>query len=464
TRMPQARIDAAALARVDAQLLDRFGALGAAGSLHRELPAPLPRAACDLEAAEVRLLAPAPLQVYRLGSAGWQREALADPAPLRMGLGLPPPPRVALLAPLPGQGAAPRLQVRLRAAAVCDADHHPAVGFGGAHGRWVWQGHETRAVSFPAAALEQATQPLGPGTAIAEETSPALYRLDLEVCGLRDAGDALGAQQWPVWVWPSTQWWLELRRTAADAQTVAPEGAAPQRARTRCSVEADGRPQDSGPLDRAFAEGLDARSAAALQALAGAWAEVDGLEHATLEGQLGLLIGDAALTWGWQPGAQGLASRAVLGVGGRLRLQAAQIALVFSGELNLHGVPARVTLRIEGAAPLEQTLAREDDVAPLYAAVLPLRTRFRFPVVATVEPVASDAGTLLQAAGAATGALVGEAGLRPCTTGGSGWEWFASLRLEAVTLPLALSDPLLGQSEANPTLLPARPLLDWSVA
>jgi hypothetical protein len=53
--------------------------------------------------------------------------------------------------------------------------------------------------------------------------------------------------------------------------------------------------------------------------------------------------------------------------------------------------------------------------------------------------------------------------LRPCTTGGSGWEWFATLRLEAVTLPLALTDPLLGQSWANPTLLSARPLLDWSV-
>jgi hypothetical protein len=70
---------------------------------------------------------------------------------------------------------------------------------------------------------------------------------------------------------------------------------------------------------------------------------------------------------------------------------------------------------------------------------------------------------LLQAAGPCAGALVGDAGLRPCTSGGSGWEWFAALRLEPVSLPLEWVDPLLGSQTLTQTLLPARALLDWKL-
>jgi hypothetical protein len=462
-RLPQARIDATSLARVDAALLDRFADLGSAGALRRPPPAPLPRAACDLEAVELRSMAPQPLQVYRAGADGWQREPLPETPPLRAALALPRPTRVALLAPAAGSSDAPtRLQVRLRAAATCDADHHPAVGFGGAHGRWSWRGHETRAVSFPVATLEQVTQPRGPGAAIAEETSPALYRLDLETCGLRDDGDAFGPQQWPVFVWPSTQWWVELRRGATDAQTVAAHGAPPAVARTRVRVEADGRPQDSEPIERAFRDGLDARCSAALQALAGDWAEIEGIEHPTLQGRLGLLLGDAAASWGWVPGATGLASPALMRVLVRLRQLAALVELVFGGELQVGGAAARITLRADATVPLEQTLQRETDVAPLFTSMQPLLARFRCPLNVVVEPLAADGGVLLQAAGPTTGALVGEAGLRPCTSGGSGWEWFAGLRVEAVSMPLALQDPVLGDTRIDVALLAARMLVDWS--
>ena len=60
-----------------------------------------------------------------------------------------------------------------------------------------------------------------------------------------------------------------------------------------------------------------------------------------------------------------------------------------------------------------------------------------------------------------SGALVGEAGLRPRTTGGSGWEWFASLRIEPVAVPLTLTDPLLGSLSRSLPLLPALTLLNW---
>ena len=62
-----------------------------------------------------------------------------------------------------------------------------------------------------------------------------------------------------------------------------------------------------------------------------------------------------------------------------------------------------------------------------------------------------------------TGALVGEAGLRPRTTGGSGWEWFAALRIEPVSVPLALTDPLLGSLHQTLPVLPALTLLNWNL-
>jgi len=78
-----------------------------------------------------------------------------------------------------------------------------------------------------------------------------------------------------------------------------------------------------------------------------------------------------------------------------------------------------------------------------------------------VAALATPGGRLLQALGPATGALVGEAGLRPCTTGRSGWEWFAGLRLEPVAVTLGGHDPLLGWQQQALPLLPALSLVDW---
>jgi hypothetical protein len=96
--------------------------------------------------------------------------------------------------------------------------------------------------------------------------------------------------------------------------------------------------------------------------------------------------------------------------------------------------------------------------------VLPLvQTRFSLPLQAELTPLAHSTAAILQAAGPVTGALVGEAGLRPRTRGGSGLEWFASLRLQAVQLPVLTLDPLLGQHHHSLPLLPAMVLLDWSL-
>ena len=88
-------------------------------------------------------------------------------------------------------------------------------------------------------------------TAIGEETSPDIFKFELQTCGLRDQGDAIGSPATQLWVWPAAQWWLEIDRKAADPQPVPATQPPLLRARTRCSVECDGRPQDALPLQHA---------------------------------------------------------------------------------------------------------------------------------------------------------------------------------------------------------------------
>ncbi|MDP1532316.1 MAG: hypothetical protein Q8L92_01920, partial [Rubrivivax sp.] len=277
-RLPDTRIDAAALTAADARVLDTFGPLGRQGAMLEPVPIPLPRAACDLEAAELRLLDEGWHQEYRLIAGDeWQRQAVPLPVAVRIDASRPAPKLLGLLSHQQGQGPQARLQARLRAHAVCSGDLHPAVDFAGSHGLWLWAGHETRAISWAVATLEQPEPAAGPGTAIGEETSPDIHRLSFEVCGLRNEGEPLGSLQMPVWAWPAAQWWIEVQRKPAEAQTLLPGQRDWQRGASRCRVERDGTPQDSAPLRQQFEEGLDSAVAAGLRELAQAWQQVPGL-------------------------------------------------------------------------------------------------------------------------------------------------------------------------------------------
>lgn len=460
-RLPDTRITAQALADADARLVDRFGAMGVHGALHPAEPAPVPLHACDLEAVELRLLEPAVAQHYVLQGTQWQRVDLPSAAPVRVDAAHPVPRLVGVLSQPPGVQPQTRLQLRARAHAVCNGDVHPALDFCGTHGQWSWVGHETRAVSWPVTTLAPPVPAAGPGMAIAEETSPDIFKLDLRVCGLRDEGEAIGALGTQVWVWPAAQWWLELQRTAAPAQAVAPQTPVPVRGSTRCRLECDGQAQETAPLRSAFDEGLCAATAQALQALLRAWAAVPGLEATQLEGALALLAGRAAFTWGWHLGAGGLDGRALLRLQGDIDMQACLADLHLQADLAMHGARGRLTLRCVAAAPLRASLRRETAEPPLLPVMQAARLAFRLPFEADLVPLAADSAALLQAAGPCAGALVGEAGLRPRTSGGSGWEWFATLRVEAVSLPVAVLDPLLGRVTQTLALLPAQVLLDW---
>jgi hypothetical protein len=463
-KMPDARIAPAALEAADARLIERFGRLGVNGDLKPYEPPPAPPRACDLEAAELRLLEAAVTQRYVLEAGQWQRADIPLPPPLRVDAANPLPELVAVLSRPPRQTPAARLQLRARSHAVCDGDLHPAVRFLGTHGLWQWNGHETRALSWPLATRAPQTPRAGPGTAIGEETLADIFALHLDVCGLRDEGDPIGALQTLVWVWPAAQWWIEVQRATPAARSQI-GGGAPLVARsaTRCRVECDGTALDAAPLRKGFEKDLDDAGELALQRLLAAWSGVAGLASPRLEGALALLTGRAAFTWGWCLGPAGLDGRAVLRLLGELQMQAAHADLQLDGELSFGGARARLVLRCVAEAPLEQHLVREAAEPPLLAVMNAAKTSFRLPFAVELVPQAGDSGALLQLAGPCTGALVGEAGLRPRTSGGSGFEWFASLRVEPAIVPLTLVDPLTGSQSFEHPLLGAVPLLDWGL-
>ena len=481
-RLPGSRIEPQALAAADARVIEAFGKLGRQGRMRPQAsadPLPTPRAACDLEAADIRVLDEPTLLRYTLGSgtaAGtWQREPLALPPALRVDAKQPMPALLAVLSHAPDDGAQAqlqtppqaqplaRLQVRSRALVLCNGDIHPVLGFSGPHGRWIWAGHEAKAASWPVAARAQPLPGAGPGSALAEETSPELQRLEIECCGLRDDGHPLGGQQALVSVWPAAQWWMELQRGVPAPAAVLPGPRAWVRGSTRCRVERDGAVQDSTALRQQFEDGLDAALAVGLQALAAAWDATPGLTHPSLDAQIGLLTGQASLTWGWHYGPAGLGGPALMRVVGDLALAAVQADLQLGGELSVAGTRSRITLRVAGLAELRQTVRREAPAPPLAEVLLGVVARWRFPVDVALAPMVVASAGLLQVDGPVTGALVGEAGLRPSTQGHSGWEWFVGLRLEPVAVPLHLSDPLLGQQRVQQALLPAMTLVHWSL-
>jgi hypothetical protein len=497
----QTAITPDALAGADGRLLDRFGNLGRHGAM-REAEPPLPRAACDIEAFELRLIESSH-QGYRLEQGEWLRVPIPQPGPLRVRAGQPLPRLVSVLAPeasepgWPGlamnvatasgplaAGPAPvRVQARLAPAAVCSSDTHPVLGFAGPIGRQAWVGHETRAVSWELTARPAEPPPAGSGSLVAEETSPELYRLELEACGLRDDGTAMAPAQLLLGAWPATQWWIEVQRTEPMTQSLLPGGRPWQRAATRCRVERDGAARNAEPLRLQFEQGLDGAVAAGLHRLTQAWQAVPGLAAPHLQTQLGVLVGQARAAWGWWPGPEGLVGAPFMRVLADLALDGCLAELELGGELSLGAARARLTVTVSGRAPFQSPAApvrppggpvcREAPEPLLLAAQARAVARWRYPYAVQLEPLAGAGGALLQRIGPAipptqagavpAAGLVGEAGLRPCTRGRSGWEWYAQVRLEPLSLPWGCTDPLLGVQRGVLPLLPALTLVDWSL-
>ncbi len=461
--------DADALRRADLAVLDALDRDRAEAGADA---VPLARTACDIEAIELRLLDSDWRQQYSRTADGWQRLPLpALPPPLRAGLLAPPPAAVCMLSYAADEGPTARLQLRQIVHGQCSLGRHPGATWLDATGLSRWEGHEARAVSWPVRAMSQPEPANGLGMALVEETTPAVSLLDIPSCGLRDEGIAQGAMHLPVHVYPAQQWLVAVQRTVGEAQhwpraattaatPAANASAAAPAVTTRVRIECDGAPRDSAAWVRGFDEMLGQGLAQGLDRLFAVWK--DNVRQPSMQATPGILTGQAALSWGWREGASGLAGTPVLRVLGDLRL-ACSLDLLLEGEAESGGVRARVQLHAQGEQTLQLSLTRELPQPTVLEALMPAVARFRFPFALSHDPLASDEGAIWHDAGPCTGAVVGEAGLRPRLSGGSGWQWYARMQIEPVLAPVTVHDPVLGRTRRTLALLPAVPLLDWSL-
>lgn len=424
----------------------------------------VPRMSCDIEAIDIGTIACEWRHEYRFTDKDWKRGPIAAVPRLRIDDATAAAPgSLTVLSHAEGRDLA-RLQVKLRSVAVCDVDTHPRVAFGGGHGLWEWRGHEATAVSWPVLAPPQPPVPGSIPHGIAAEWPPQIHTLTLSSCGLRDHGAPLGDVSTHVLSYPADQWLLEWRHAARPA-AVWPDASTPTQAAAgptaACRVERDGVPQDASGWQSGFAD-LHRAFNDAMDQLLLAWERTSGAASARAEVEPALFAGQAALTWGWREGPQGLAETPLMRLEGWIDMIACGIDLHLTGEIALAGAKARVRLNAKGSTPLRTRVLRDTAQPPLLEALAGTAVKFRYPFELEVDPLATPELASFYPAAPITGALVGEAGLRP-KLGGSGAQWYLQLRVEPVATTVLIHDPLLGDKLEPRPLLPALTLLDWSL-
>lgn len=449
-----------ALAASDQWLLDRFDApLPPPGARPlRHPPQRLVRAACDLEAAELRLLDGAFRHEYRLQSGQWQRVPVEGPAPLRIGAQQPAPPRVTVLTRPAGAADPARLQLRCVMHGRCGPGTHPALLWVGVDGARQWSAEAARAPAWSVVAPAPERAPR-----LLEESPAGVAALRLESCGLRDEGVPLGGADLVVFVHDARQCRVTLEREQRWLLVLPPTGSDPPAVRhSRIGFEVDGQPLAAlaAAWQRGFDVELRAALAQGLERLHAAWAAQ--VQEATLQADLALFDTRSGLTWGWREGPQGLASAPVQRVAGRLDIRS-EGELLLAGVVDHGGARARLELRAEGRAQLHVEVERAQADTVLADVLQQAVLRWRWPLALSFDPLADAGGSVFSEAGPCTGALCGAVGLRPSIVHGGTWEWFATLSLEPVSTRVVVHDPLLGRSEGQLALLSGETLLDWSL-
>lgn len=452
--LPTAADFDAAMAQLDAALSEQ----GRMGSL-------LPRerlrlgSACDIDAVDITLIEPAPLQHYAVEQGQWRRvPTVLDPEKLRV-VGLqgqePLPVQLNLLSL--SEGGSSRLRLRCRAAHVCDPAVHPLVDFNGVHGQYERRGPLTQDLQITLPLEAGPPQPL-----MAVEGGASYSRLGLAGCGLRESGAPMGEQSVRLAIYPAEQTMLAWRREAGPALRLPaePMARAPE---PRARLERDGQMLDARRWQAGLAE-LDAQLNESLNSLLIAWERESGVTDGRLQAEPAVLTGAAALTWGWAPSPDGLATLPFYRVAGLLDLVACQLNLRLSGELALLGSRSLLQLHCGAREVLHFNGQRGPRDEDLMAVFKPAQLAFRHPFVLHLENIATPELALLDQAGPVGGAVVGAVGLRQHPSE-PGFQWFARIAIEPAGVALHLHDPVLGQQRAMiRPLLPAMTLLDWSLS
>lgn len=450
-----------ALQAADARLTQVFAGLGLAGRLLLREGVALPLSPCDLDLAAIRTIDETPGFEYLLSDAGVSRRpAPPSPPALRIDTEHPAwPDRIHVLARAAATGGKPtRLQLRTSSQATCDAGWHPHVSFAGEHGLWDLRGGDARAISWPLCAPTRSSAAPGLLAAIAEETTPDMARLQLSTCSLREQGVPVGSGSVQLWTYAADQWLLQLKRPAPEVMHW-PEQTTVS-GNSRVALERDGTALDASGWAQGF-DTLDAQLQSALGKLGAAWERSLGIERAQLKANTSVLCGSAALAWGWHQPGDDFRSPMSMQLQAWLALQAFAIDLRCEGELRTGGAHAALRLSANGATALRKHLVRHTPSSP--EDLRDTVAGFRIPFHLDIDSLATAGAATVNASSACAGALVGEAGLRPRLEGGSGWQWFAQLRVEQVTVEVSLDDPLLGRNLKTLTLLPAMQLLTWSL-
>jgi hypothetical protein len=450
----------AALDRVERQV----GQLAAARGVFAVTEVRAPLKACDLEAIDLMVTEVENLQEYRHGPTGWQRAAV--PA-----LGLPPahwtraplePVMLAITSHALRGGPLARINLKLQVQAVCDPRVHPEVVHTSAQGRLTWKGRDTARLSLALYAPPDPTPEPGPMPGIAAPSAPDRQTVQVGGCGLRDAGAPFGQLDIALRIHSATQWLLEVRQAAWPAMTW------PESDRTveatppaSCRLQADGAPRDVPAWQRQWMA-LHGLFRTGMEKLFNAWGRAFDGQAVRLEVQASPLVGQGGLTWGWRrTGTDQVAMR----THGVLDFIACALELQLSGELAIGGARARVRAEVKGRSELRTPVAEPGGEGPEGQDLKAAQRNWRFLYVVAIEPLASpDLVTLCAAPGAAdaaTGAIVGECGLRP-RPDAAGFQWFFALRTEPLVVTLQTADPVAGSARHVRTLVPALPLVEWS--
>ena len=417
-----------------------------------------PRLACDIEAAELRILDSAWRQEYHLTQGQWLRRPVDTVAPLRIDANHPPPERFTVLTRTVGDEAPCRVQVRQVQHGRCGLGQHPAVSWKGERGSVEQHDEGARSAAWPIDVPAAAADALR----LLAEPWPEITLLQLPSCGLRDSGVPRGSIDLQLWAYCAQQWLLQQQREAKLGFALPDPKASPPAVKpTRIELERDGAPRSTERWCRGFDEDLRAALAQGLQGVLKAWQA--NVKDATLQAEIGLFDGKAAMTWGLREGPRGLASPPVQRVVADLDWSASG-SLHLQGMVEHAGAKAQLHLRVEGMARLqvqiERLLADVDLLSTMQTSVL----RWRWPIRVDYDPMADDDGTVFSEVGPCSGSMTGSLGLRPNQAEGGGWAWFATLAIEPVSTRVIVHDPLLGRAESHLALLGSVSILDWSLA
>lgn len=447
----------AQLQRSDAALMDAHDAL----PRHPDA-GPLSRVACDLEMLDIGLLDLDWRHEYTCLKGHWTRTPVAQPARgLRIHAGQPLPSQVTVLSHAPGAGPVARIQVRQHMHACCNQDQHPALDLTGPHGLAHWQGHAATALSWDAQAQAATPAPYGLGALLLEETQACISLLHAQCCGLRDTGMPAGALQTWLWCYRAEQYLMAFARaTPLEAQWPRAQQAAPACAASSMAYERDGMPLPTHAWLQGLDQALPQQLLQGLDRLFAHWSA--GTQNPAMRASVGLMQGHAALTWGWRESAQGLAEPAWMRVAGEIEL-AHQFDLELSGELTLGVTRTRMRLSLKGTLPWACSLQREDAQTELMQTLLGAGARGQLAFQIAFDPIAVEEGAMVSSMAGCTGQLGLECGLRPRSQGGGGRQFFVRMHTTPVAVAVAVHDPVLGQLRKSLALLPATPLLDWSL-